>query len=451
MRISCYQRFVALVLASLVALLHCSSVGAAAVPVTYSGKMNGAVGGVISQKVGRWGFAANDPRFGATLDGVGAGVTALAVGVAAGGVAAVGWPVLLIGAGVSALVTGAISLAQDGLYKWLFSSDGTISTKGTPVGSTSSDAGQYAAMIMGGAYYSAGCNGFSIKGGGAGGVIASYMACAYPGWRWAMTSEDSTGQWFYYDNPAGNGNYVHWGYSFVPKSSTGAPSSCDIGQVYTGGKCVPAFGYVAPVTDLTGADVPAAIAAMPQAETAKPVSNEMLAAAANSAWQAMPASPNSFPWSASDPITPADVGQWKAANPSSIPTVGDFLGPVASAGSTSVDVGTGVTGQTAGPAASPGEGTKVDLGPDPNFPPPTLEGTPTAQQILAPLLNLMPDLKGFAVPSHTASCPRFSLVALGGTYALDSHCQLIESNRSLIEAAMLLCWTLSSVFIVLKA
>ena len=44
-----------------------------------------------------------------------------------------------------------------------------------------------------------------------------------------------------------------------------------------------------------------------------------------------------------------------------------------------------------------------------------------------------------------------SFDALGKTYTIDSQCQLIEQNRSIIEAAMLLVWAIAAIFIVLRA
>lgn len=161
--------------------------------------------------------------------------------------------------------------------------------------------------------------------------------------------------------------------------------------------------------------------------------------------------PNALPWSASDPITPADVAEWKAANPNAIPSVGDAIAPVAAPGSSAVPIAQPGTSPSTGPATTPGQGTQVDLGPNPNTPPPGLEATPTAQMIMDPILNLMPDLRNFAVPAHSSECPKGSFDALGKTYTIDSQCQLIEQNRSIIEAAMLLVWAIAAIFIVLRA
>ncbi|MNW66789.1 hypothetical protein D3C74_452930 [compost metagenome] len=103
------------------------------------------------------------------------------------------------------------------------------------------------------------------------------------------------------------------------------------------------------------------------------------------------------------------------------------------------------------PTPTPGEGTEVDLGDDPNTPAPTMEDTPTAQAILSPILNLMPDLKNFAVPSHASECPKPSFSVFGHDYRWEVHCTLMDQNRALIEAAMLLVWSIAALFIVLRA
>lgn len=104
---------------------------------------------------------------------------------------------------------------------------------------------------------------------------------------------------------------------------------------------------------------------------------------------------------------------------------------------------------------TPGQGTQVDLGPDPNTPPPNLEATPTIEQIVGPLLNLMPDLRNFALPGHSSECPtahlQWSLFGRTFDYTMDTQCVLIEENRGLIQAAMMVVWTLCATFIVLRA
>lgn len=443
MRCGYYQRLVVLIFVSLYLSLTTSQAIAAAVPA-YNGRMNAAVGAVIQNKVGKWGFAANDPRIGATTTGVASGLTTIAVGVAGGAVATVGWPALLIAAGISAVVGGAVSLAQDAITKWLFNGDGTITQ--SAVGATApSQKGDYTQSLTG-------PSGESIKAGNDQ-AAADAFAVAYTNLLTAVPPivVVSEGCVAYAD---GRGSFCTWGYTqagYPPTHNwvrretvrTNTPYTCD--GVTINGVCQPPLTTApAPVT----ASVPQTVANLSSGDAGKPVSDELLAAAANAAWKAADPSQGGLPWSASDPITPADVAAWRAANPSMVPTVADAVSPVSNG--TKVDVAPAPATSPA-PAPTPGTGTKVDLGPDPNIGAPILEPTPTASQILSPVLNLMPDLKSFAVPAHSAGCPTPSFVALGKTYTFDSQCALLESNRALIEAAMLLCWTLASVFIVLRA
>jgi hypothetical protein len=458
-----YQRFVGITL-TVWALLLANFAHAQAV-TAYTGKMNNAVGGIVQAKLAKWGFAANDPRISATFEGLGAGLTTVALGVATGTVATVGWPALLVGAGIAAVVSGGVSLAVGGLYKWLFNSDGTISSQGassiqydTPV--------PPAAMSLGGPYWSAGsysagdyftaasahllkCPGpycsdeynvYKLQGCSASATTAScQMVLTHPH---LSSCGNACNSYFEVRDVA----------YFV---ASGAPGTCPAGSAFYGSGCL---NVDLPMTSTPGAEVsnvPPSLAAenIPPAEISKPVSNEMLAAAANAAWRAS-ASTGGIPWTALDPITPQDVADWAVANPSAVPTVGDLTAPVTNG--SSVGVGSGSLPSSSpnpstGPVATPGAGVQVDLGPNPNTPAPTLDATPTAQQILGPLLNLMPDLRNFTVPAHSATCPKPSFVAFDRTYTVQSHCDLIENLRAVIEAAMLLVWSIAAVFIVLRA
>lgn len=412
-----YQRFIGVIVVAWL-LLFANFVQAQALPA-YNGRVNAAVGGIVSSKVGKWGFAANDPRINATASGIGAGLTTLGVGLATGAVATVGWPVLLAAAGISALVGGGVSLAVDGLYKWIFNADGTITTTG----------------------------GSSVE-------------------------QDPNGLWYPVSDPTGKGCKMLNNISDMCVRVGDPPhifSACWTGQnptiaCYQGNlnltfaQAMQQAGYGIPTkpidNDVKNAPASTAATKIPVAELAKPMSNEMLAAAANAAWKAAATNEGGLPWSASDPITPADVAEWRAQNPSAVPTVGDMTAPITNGSSVAVGPAAtpgGSSNPSTGPVTTPGNGAQVDLGPNPNTPAPTMEATPTAAQILAPILKLMPDLKNFAVPAHTSGCPKPSFSAFNKTYVIASHCDLIESSRSIIEAAMLLMWTISSVFIVLRA
>lgn len=113
---------------------------------------------------------------------------------------------------------------------------------------------------------------------------------------------------------------------------------------------------------------------------------------------------------------------------------------------------------TAAPGTTPGTGNPsvpgnptLDLGPNPAIPAPTLEGIPTAAQIMAPIFDLFPSLRNFEVPGHTSTCPGLSLPLWGQTVSTNAHCEVIESQRSLIGSAALVGWSIAAIIIVLGA
>lgn len=435
---------------------------AAAVPA-YSGKMNNAVGGLISQKVGKWGFAANDPRFGATMTGVSTAATTVAVGIATGAVATVGWPALLIGAGVSALAAGAVSLGQDALINWLWPDSGNpgkVQLGGSgmsslPVYSNGVTAGQYAWQVQGG-YWGSPQEALSYVFATS---IAQYSQATFYNVTWVQNSPLMWTASYKWKNPQLGFNTEQSGTKTANRISYSG-ITCPGGTGFVSGSTCTDAGLALPGNGLGGSvytsawKLPAdAVADLPQSYTTQPVSDAMLAQAANAAWKQMGSTtPNALPWSATDPITPADVASWKAANPNSVPTVNDFIGPVAPTSSTTVPISDpATTTNTSTAPSTSGTGTTVDLGPNPNTPAPTLETTPTASAIMSPILNLMPDLKSFVVPGHTSTCATGGFDWNGHHYSIDAQCTLIEQNRSLIEGAMLLVWAIAAIFIVLRA
>lgn len=410
----------------------------AAVPA-YNGKMNQAVGGIIQNKQSTWGFAANDPRVSATLSAVSTGLTTVAVGAATGAIGTIGWPALLVGAGVSAVVGGAISLGVDAISKWWFKPDGTIEQ---PSGVIQSPSGSSLSLYCFGTVCAPtqkqACEGTPTPNTVIGGHTFE---------RDARHSTSGGCELFQRDITAG-GDWQSAGLLYTGELTL-SPNKCEgINLSPSGGVC-PASNWPdeGPATYPTPA---AAVAALPDAQTATPLSDEMLAAAANTAWKTM-ADQGGVPWSASDPITPADVAAWRAENASSVPTIGDMIAPVTTSTGSTVPIAPPGVQSSTGPAVTPGEGEQVDLGPDPNTGAPTLETTPTALQILQPILDLMPDLKNYQVAAQAGTCPTGSFSFFSRTFVFDGHCDMLETNRAIIEAAMLLVFTVLSVFLVLRA
>lgn len=228
----------------------------------------------------------------------------------------------------------------------------------------------------------------------------------------------------------------------------------------------------------------------------KELSSDMLTGVVNAAWRAAKIDSNSNSraviWSAHDPITKREVEKWISENYKSIPTVRDFVSAVAPAGVSSVSLSkvepmvanqvqasaslssNQVTPQDAAQGDSRsshqdsrvpfvdagnftiGDGGDSNGGGDRNddvsdLMKPILETTPSASSILESLLGLMPDLKDFQVPAHLSLCPTAEFCVFGGDYSINSHCLLIEQNRSLIESSCLVLWSLVALYIFLRA
>jgi hypothetical protein len=234
---------------------------------------------------------------------------------------------------------------------------------------------------------------------------------------------------------------------------------CPDGSFLQGGMCVtPSTAPTEPVM------IDEAAALVPEAKYHQPVDAGLIAAILNKAMQQAANNPSyaGLPWLASDPITEAEVASVIASDPSSAPTVGDMLSPVAqstsagqsvslplpdaSAPSTSTSPAPEVT--VTNPAASQ---PQINLGGDPNIGAPTLEAIPTPDEILAPLLGLFPALKSFSVPAHSGICPVGEFELWGNSFVIDAHCALFEGMRSVISAVSLLCFALLALFKLLSA
>ncbi|MGH8854468.1 MAG: hypothetical protein ACREWI_09335, partial [Telluria sp.] len=278
---------------------------------TYNGKFNNAVGGVVQAKTGKWGFAPSDPRVNATFSGIGSGLTTLAIGVGTGAVATVGWPVLLVGAGISALVGGAVSLGQDAVTKWLFNPDGSITT---------TSRGNDVALAPGTSY---------IRDGNTASRYGSITSAVLSGSSKADSMASA-------QNCCATGGSLAWVYEL---GSVPGVSTMKIRKTYPGGT-TDVFTYSAYISIITDAganrpvldldpttatestDLPEFVfGKITDLESQKEASNELLAAAINAAWKQQNMQLGGVPWSSTDPVTPADIAAWKAANPGKAPTV----------------------------------------------------------------------------------------------------------------------------------
>jgi hypothetical protein len=443
---------------------------AVAVPA-YSGKINNAVGSIIQAKTVKQGFAANDPRFGATVSAAGTAATTVAVGLATGAVATVGWPALLIGAGISALVTGAVALGVDGLVSWLWPDQ--THTGQTQLAITGSaaivDLSQYppipSSTITILNTYGTGADVWyrhsnypttnqafhfrtvNVKCPGSGVFCGSGMSLSMNALSYDMTSTTITGtqKW----TP---GYSVQTGSDSSTKTYSVIYQETDLinGSWISTGAMPVAYTPKWQNWAQTALDIPASYAT-------QPLSDQQLAAIANAVWKNAASANNSqaIPWSASDPITPADISTWRQANPSLVPTVSDFVSPVAAPGTSVVPITNPLTdappvtvpGTT--PSTTPSTTTAtVEWG---DLVTPTLEATPTTESILDPLFNMWPQWNNFAFPSHASECPRPTFVAMNHTFTFDQLCTWVEMIREPLQASFALMWAFIVIVIVMGA
>lgn len=449
------------VLVAVLVALWTSWASAAAVPA-YTGVVNNSIGSIVQQKVAKWGFAANDPRFGATVSAIGTAATTIAAGVATGAVATVGWPALLVGAGVSAVVTGAVSLGMDGLIQWLWPDQNhpaqtQISGTGMGVGNPRNFPvipNTYAPIFDG---YGGGADLWYANDSTyarARHIRTVQVTCPggdaiFCGTGTALASNGNLDSTFSTITTATNGYWYRAAYRTIATTTNPASTTYQI-----------AYDYIPPtgVTLLPPAYAPKWQAAgqsvndLPQSYVTQPLSDAQIAAIANALWKQAAAAniPGAIPWSSTDPITPADIASWRAANPQLVPTVNDFISPVAAPGTSTVVIpnpGTDGPAVTV-PGTQPTSTTAIDWG---TFTPPTMEATPTTESILDPIFNMWPQWNGYAFPSHTSQCPTPTFVALNHTFTFDHMCTWVEMIRPGVQAAFALVWALAVVFIVMGA
>lgn len=404
------------------------------------------IAAVIKSKVGARGFAANDPRFNATVGAVGAAVFEIGAGVVAAGTAPA-WGSIL----ASAAIAGAVGYGISALTGWLFNKDGTVNTPAKPASSPSTTpptTGNFATINMGN---------YSIYMGTAEDVLAYYNAVEmpklYPPASWGVVTRDmSCGMANQYTRVC-NIQYQSGAtiYQYYNQPNNQIPQSyiCPSGAAYnTNGGCqaLPASGSGTPAATKPVND---ALAGLSDADKAKPLPAQTVADMADSAWKQAASKPDyaGVPYSMTDPVTSADVSAARAANPAIQPsTVGDLAQPIQQTNPLSEPTGSTSTGTN--PASSQ---PQVNLGTDPAIGTPTLEATPTAQQIIDPLAGLAPSLKNWAVPSHQAQCPTPAFDLFGKHIVMDQQCAMFENQRATLYNAMLVAWVLIALFIVLSA
>ncbi|MBZ0307478.1 MAG: hypothetical protein K8I82_15535, partial [Anaerolineae bacterium] len=60
-------------------------------------------------------------------------------------------------------------------------------------------------------------------------------------------------------------------------------------------------------------------------------------------------------------------------------------------------------------------------------------------------------LRGWQLPAHVSQCPTSSFAWNGNTYTFDAHCQLANDHFAMFNGVMVLIFSVSALFIVLRA
>jgi hypothetical protein len=419
--------------------------------------MNRALSGITQQALQNRGYVSTDPRTYSTLasmsttaGAIAGGTAATAAAITLGAVTAPAWGSILLVAGVSSLVGVLVQLGVTGLVNWLFRPDQKIDQTAPP--------GQFASCVSGSLlYWDAVAGGQTIYACDGMDLARQALQINRPltaGQSTAVTCVDSV--------TVVSCTNANGGANAFRRSGT-MSAACGSGMYQVGTSCVPyTFTPAGAVPAATGQTLQQAVTALPATELAKPLNPQLVAATANALWQQAAAQPGyaGLPYPASNPISTAEAQTWMQANPGLWPTVGDFVTPKPT-NSTSTQPWALPSDPTAASsplttaanptATNPASANPLsNLGPDPATPAPQLESIPTAEQIVSPILNMLPGHKSFAAASNPGACPT-PTIDLYGTHTLNAHCVLLDQSKPTIQAAMMFAWAVVALFIVLSA
>lgn len=477
-----------------------------------------AIAGAIEQTLIRRGFAANDPRFQATLNAVGVAANdavfnvAGTAGMVVAGVAGLpAWGTVAIGLGVGALAFGAYKMLTSPVTQTNPETGQPVidPVSGQPVQSyavapasmsipeiqaaaanpapSMADPAPYVASPsvptgLGGQHYRVGT--FNCSAGDMPCAALAALPLLPASVRFFVPQSDgsavpimSVGDWINntnnfasnilcrpgseYSNCQVNWDIApgfdtasqwfvgHWyiSYLYTPNGGTAMPYTVPMESAGSSNSPYGAYpgsyginpAYVTPPQ--TAQTLDQLLSKLSPEQLASPVSTQSIADIATKAWQQVAPDPTVFP--ATDPVTAQDVQNYLNSHPGSQPTMNDALAPI-----------TGLVTVPA-PSTNPNPNPNPDPNPTPTdtFMPPGLEAIPTAAQILAPILGLLPDFKNYVVPAHQAVCPAPSMEFFGKQLVLDAHCTLLDNQnvRQTIYMVMAAVWMALAVFIILGA
>lgn len=145
-----------------------------------------------------------------------------------------------------------------------------------------------------------------------------------------------------------------------------------------------------------------------------------------------------IPFSISDPITAQEV----AAELNSLgesARVGDLFSKAGHSNSIELSLPEVNSSTTVITPTNPTTGKEIEEIDPSEAEYPELE-MPTAEEILDPFKKFFPTLQNFKLKGHSATCPTWSFDIWNKHFTIDSHCELLEEQRQLIQAIFGILW-----------
>lgn len=97
------------------------------------------------------------------------------------------------------------------------------------------------------------------------------------------------------------------------------------------------------------------------------------------------------------------------------------------------------------------ESPSIDLGENPNIKEPDLGDTPTAKQIMEPVITPLSWIDNMKLSGHAAVCPTGSFEIFDSVITIDSQCGLFEQLRNIAKVVSTLLWAIVALRVVLTA
>lgn len=345
-----------LLIASLLMALQMPAEAGMPVPTSYAGRVNSALGANLRIGLQKRGFAANDPRYNATVDAVSGTATTVAIAVGGGVLAGATWPAILAGAGISVVASVAVPWVVNKAIDWYWGQGdnaGKVQLGGKDVAGDPSQLTSMPANYTDPAFKAPGMKFFRDPSTGKVRQLMSLTSQVCFGCNPAAPYNNGALQEDFSTPWDGKADHRYWSrvrndYSSDKTANTStysqiwelmAPASNPLPAPYTA-------GYV------KLADLPANL---PADAANQLITAKMLADALNALWkQAAANNPNIAPYPVNDPITPTEVQPWIDANPDAAPKGQDWFAPVAPPNTSTIPLPNTNTSPT--PTPDPGTG-----------------------------------------------------------------------------------------------